>query len=74
MLSVPVTWAHSSSFFLRSRSLSSSLETGLQRDSASALIRGANDSIACLFAFIRQGVCENRGQVLPGSEPYLVVF
>jgi len=42
-----------SSVFLLDSSLRSPSETGAQSDSASALTRGANDSIACLFAFVR---------------------
>jgi hypothetical protein len=45
--------AYCSSFFLLSRSLTSPSGTGSQSNSASALTRGANDSIACLFAFVR---------------------
>ena len=46
---------HRSNLFLRSRSLVSSLETGAQSNLASALTRGASDSIACLFALVRWG-------------------
>ena len=65
--SVSETWAYCPSFCLRSRSPSSSSETGVQSDSASALTRGANDSIACLFAFVRWGAYKDRGQTLHGK-------
>lgn len=45
--------AHCSSLFLLSRSCKSLSGTGLQSRSLSALTFGANDSIACLFAFVR---------------------
>ena len=48
--------AHSSSLILLSPSLTSPWFTGSQSRSASSPTRGANDSIACLFAFVRCGL------------------
>lgn len=54
--------AYCSSLFLRPRSLVSSLGTGAQSNLISASIRGTNDSIARLFAFVRWDTCKPRGQ------------
>ena len=51
-------WAYCSNFCLRPRSLISPSGTGTQSNSASASTRGASDSIACLFAFVRCGTCK----------------
>ena len=66
-------WTYCSSFCLCSRSLISSLGTGAQRDSASALTRGTSDSIACLFVFIRCGTCKCRESVC-GNRGYTSQF
>ena len=47
--------AHRSSLVLLSRSLTSPSRTGSHSLSASSLTRGANNSIVCLFAFVRCG-------------------
>ena len=48
--------AHRSSLVLRFFSLASPFLTGSQSRSESSLTRGANDSIACLFSFVRCGL------------------
>ena len=52
--------SYSSNIFLLPCSLMSPSETGWQSLSASALTRGANDSIVCLFAFVRWGADKRR--------------
>ena len=51
----------------------STLETGPQSNSASALTRGANDTIAWLFAFVRWNTCQRRGQRV-GWGSYLAII
>ena len=48
-------YAHRSSFALLSRSLTSPSLTASQSSSARSLTRGASDSIACSFTFVRCG-------------------
>ena len=51
-------WTYLPRVFLLDSSLISPLEMGEQSDSERVLTRGANDSIACLFSFIRWHACE----------------
>jgi len=53
--------AYRSSFSLLDFSPMSSSEAGAQSRSPSALTRGANDSIACLFTLVRWSICKRRG-------------
>ena len=46
-------WAYCSSFVLLSCSRESPPGVGVQSEAESALTLGANDSIACVFAFVR---------------------
>ena len=46
---------------------------GAQRVSASALTRGANDSIVCAFAFVRLDACESCDDAYKGGL-YLAIF
>lgn len=54
-------------------SLISPSETGAQRDSASVLSLGANDSIARAFAFVCWGTCKRQTAYADGG-PYLAIF
>jgi hypothetical protein len=60
--------------FLLDSSLISPSETGVQSDSARALTRGANDSIASPFASVRWDTCECREEHMRKEGPYLAVF
>lgn len=53
-------WAYRSNIFLLNSSLTSPSEIGAQSDSASALTRGTNDSIASLFAVVCWDDCKCR--------------
>ena len=65
--------AHRSSLILLFHSLISPSLTGSQSHSARSLARGANDSIACLFAFVRCGhVSVTDG--LRGKVSHLAIF
>lgn len=60
--------------FLLDSSLISPSETGVQSDSARALTRGANDSIASPFASVRWDTRKRREEYMRKEGPYLAVF
>ena len=57
-----MAWTNRSKPTLLDCSLMSPSRTGAQRDSASIVIRGTNDSIDCLFAFVLLCACEHSGR------------